>query len=233
MPKKMTIPGPEGEGIDESSSTVHDEPPRVGYDFLFDFKAMVAEMRAHERIVEVYSRTFDPVPGFTIETIEHGLGLVIPRRIRSFYEVTDGLEFEWSYRDDDGEVRTGGGAHLWGFSRVFDVWLDRIWKTPEDADVDEDFVWNLRGFDAFHRVETDEMVVLCVEEEYPTYDLFLHDPESSRSQLLELSFVDYFNRLLDTRGVHGWQAIYGEEDREAGDVAREVIEELFPDVELP
>lgn len=230
MPKKMTIPGPEGS--DEPSSAAADEPESVDFEFFFDFKAMVEDLREHERIVEVQARTFEPVPGFTIETIEHGLGIVIPQRIRSFYEVTDGLEFSWSYRDDDGEVRAGGGAHLWGFARVFDVWLDTLWKTPEDAEVDEDFVWNLRGFDAAHQWETDEIVVLCVEEEYPTYDLFLHDLETSRSQLLELSFVDYFDRLLATRGTLGWQAIFGEEDRRAGDAAVEVIEMLFPDTDL-
>lgn len=230
MAKKMTIPGPEA--AEESSSPSEEEPKHVDYDFLFDFKAMVSEMREHERIVDIHAQTFDPVPRFTIETIEHGLGIVIPRRIRSFYEVTDGLELEWTYRDDDGEVQIGGGAHLWGFTRVFDVWLDTLWKTPDDADIDEDFVWNLRGFDATHRAESEEMVVLCVEEEYPTYDLFLHDPETSRSQLLELSFVDYFERLLLTRGVHGWQAIYGEEDRRAGEVARELIEQLFGDAEI-
>lgn len=230
MSKKMTIPGPEGVGDPESGP--QDESPRVGYDFLFDFKAMLAQMRDHERIVEVHAQTFNPVPGFTIETIEHGLGIVIPGRIRSFYEVTDGLEFEWSYLDDDGEVQPGGGAHLWGFTQVFDVWLDTLWKTPEDADVDADFVWNLRGFDATHLADTDEMVVLCVEEEYPTYDLFLHDPETSQSQLLELSFVDYFDRLLDTRGTYGWQALFGEEDRRAGEAATELIEELFPDADI-
>lgn len=229
MPKKMTIPGPEAA---EESSSAQDEPEQVEFDFLFDFKAMVAEMRDDDRFVDVYAQTFDPVPKFTIETIEHGLGIVIPRRIRSFYEVTDGLEFEWSYRDEDGEVHPGGAAYLWGFARVFDVWLETLWKTPEDAEVDEDFVWNLRGFDGAHRAETDEMVVLCVEEEYPTYDLFLHDPESSRSQLLELNFVEYFARLLDTRAVHGWQAIYGEEDRRAGDAARDVMEQLFPDADI-
>jgi hypothetical protein len=226
----MTIPGPGG--FDDPSSAAQDEPAGVDFEFLFDFKAMVEELREHERIVDVEARTFEPVPGFTIETIEHGLGIVIPRRIWSFYEVTDGLEFHWTYRDDEGEERVGGGAHLWGFTRVFDVWLDTLWKSPQDAEVDEDFVWNLRGFDGAHQSDTDEMVVLCVEEEYPTYDLFLHDPQTSRSQLLELSFVDYFDRLLETRGTHGWQALFGEEDRRAGARARELIEMLFPDATL-
>lgn len=233
MPKKMTIPGPDGPG--ESIDLSHDkedEVDEIGFEFLFDFKAMIEEMRGHERIVEVHARTFDPVPGFTIETIEHGLGIIIPRRIRSFYEVTDGLEFRWTYVDDEGEERAGGGAHLWGFTRVFDVWLDTLWKTPAGDDIDEDFVWNLRGFDGLHLSDREEMVVLCVEEEYPTYDLFLHNPDTSRSELLELRFVDYLDRLLETRGVFGWQAMWGEEERDDGVRAREVIEDLFPDVDL-
>ena len=191
----MTIPGPDGPG--ESIDLSHDkedEVDEIGFEFLFDFKAMIEEMRGHERIVEVHARTFDPVPGFTIETIEHGLGIIIPRRIRSFYEVTDGLEFRWTYVDDEGEERAGGGAHLWGFTRVFDVWLDTLWKTPAGDDIDEDFVWNLRGFDGLHLSDREEMVVLCVEEEYPTYDLFLHDPEyeplgAARASLRRLSSI--------------------------------------------
>ncbi len=140
---KMVIPGP-GE---ESSEPDSEQRVLLNWDLLFDFHAMIGELKRTEGIVEVQARMHDPVPTFTIETIEHGLGIRVPKHIRSFYQITDGLEFCWSY-ERDGDVVPGGGAHLFDFATVFDNWLDTLWQSSDEQTRDEqDFLWTLRGFD--------------------------------------------------------------------------------------
>ena len=236
VPKKMVIPGPDGEegdGGNGEDPVEAEEEQHVDHDVLFDFHGMISDLKSHDRVTDVSMTTFSPVPDFTIETIEHGLGITIPKRVTSFYRITDGLEFSWNWLDDDGQPRPGGGSHLWGFTEVFDVWLETLWTAPEKADdVDEDFLWSLRGLDRIDDDETTEMTVLCVEEGYPSYDLFIHDPQTGESSLLALSFVDYFHKLLQTRGVYGWQHIFSEDEDHKGEEARKLIEDLFPDADL-
>jgi hypothetical protein len=224
----VVIPGP-GEDADAQQREL------INWDLLFDFHAMVETLEATDGIVEVRSKMHDPVPVFTIETIEHGLGIHLPARVKSFYQVTDGLEFAWSY-EKDGEVRPGGGAHLFDFATVFDNWLDSLWQTEADHDEDEqDFYWSLRGFDRGCAPQASHMVVMCVEEEYPTYDLFVHDLEDRSSHLLELTFREYFDRLLTSRGTFGWRALLTEDPACAShraDEFFEVVERFFPDADL-
>ena len=232
MANKMVIPGP-GE---EPNGAQHEKKRQLlNWDLLFDFRAMVAELEETEGIVDVHWRMHDPIPNFTIETIEHGLGVTVPHRVRSFYEVSDGLEFSWNYVID-GEKHAGGGAHLFDFATVFDNWLDSLWlgEVGQDAE-DEDFLWSLRGFDQHSHPDFSDMIVLCVEEEYPTYDLFLHDLDQRSSELLELSFREYFDFLLETRGVYGWQFLLSEHasaDDPRAEHFFEVVEHFFPDVDL-
>lgn len=203
------------------------------WDLLFDFHAMIGELRQTDGIVDVQATLHDPVPTFTIETIEHGLGIRVPRRIKSFYQITDGLEFSWSY-ERDGETVPGGGAHIFDFATVFDNWLDSLWQTdPEQSDEEQDFLWSLRGVDRRCGPQTSTMVVMCVEEEYPTYDLFLHDLDTGHSELLELTFREYFDCLLESRGTFGWRALLAE-DADGADAEDffEVMERFFPRVKL-
>jgi hypothetical protein len=223
----------------------------LNWDLLFDFHAMVETLKETDGIVNIRSKMHDPVPGFTIATIEHGLGIRIPTRIKSFYQVSDGLEFSWSYQKD-GEVHPGGGAHLFDFATVFDHWLESLWRSdtrhPEtnqqetnqqetnQPDEDElDFLWSLRGFDKRCDPQRSSMIVMCVEEEYPTYDLFVHDLDQRSSHLLELTFRDYFDHLLTSRGTFGWQALLTEDadfDHPMADEFFEVAERFFPDADL-
>lgn len=219
----------------------------LGLDLLFDLHAMVGELEQTEGIVNVTSTIHPPVPLFTIHTIEHGLGIRVPARIRSFYMLCDGLEFSWSY-EKDSEIIPGGGAHLFDFATVFDSWLDSLWLSEAGMSEEQcDFMWTLRGFDrtfnADSAVKTPgpdalderEMVVMCVEEEYPTYDLFVHDPKTRSSRLLDVSFREYFDCLLATRGTYGWQNLLLE-DREPRQGELEgfyqVAERFFPPSDL-
>lgn len=205
------------------------EPDGLGWDLLFDFHAMIAELEQTPGIVEVKSAVHPPVPIFTIETIEHGLGIRVPEHIRSFYMVCDGLEFSWSYEDDE-EVLPGGGAHLFDFATVFDSWLDSLWVVGGDLDEEtQDFLWTLRGFDRTYQSDwfqahddlkepvDEQMVVMCVEEEYPSYDLFMHDLSTGDSRLLNASFRDYFDCMLASRGIYGWQRLLFDEAEQQGD----------------
>lgn len=230
----MVIPGPD----DESGSVGTDSSETrelIGWDLLFELHAMAGELRQTDGIVDVHLRTHEPVPNFTIETIEHGLGTVIPARIKSFYMVTDGLEFSWNYVLD-GEKYPGGGAHLFDFATVFDTWLDLLWHGGEEhTDEQHDFFWSLRGFDRPRHTHDSDMVVMCVEEDYPTYDLFLHDVDTRESHLLELTFREYFDSLLACRATRGWRFVLSEDaDRDDARAQRffEITERFFPDVDL-
>lgn len=227
MSGKIII-GESGQGGQEG------EPVRgVDWDFVFDFRAMVDELGQLPQVAEVRWELHDPVPDFTIDTIEHGLGLVLPERVTSFFRVTDGLELDWWYTDDAGEKRYGGGCHVFDFATVFDSWLDTLWTSHAGDDAArEDFRWTLRGLDR-PGLSDDEMVVFCVEEEYPTFDLFWHDLRSGATQLLDITFQDYFACLLQTRGLVGWQRLLTEDDGDPaalGDV-RERLERFFPKVD--
>jgi hypothetical protein len=228
----MVIPGPNGEDADGPERS---KRKFLNWDLLFDFHAMVEELKATDGIVDVRSQMHDPVPNFTIETIEHGLGVVVPDHIKSFYRVSDGLEFSWSY-ERDGEVVRGGGAHLFDFATVFDKWLDTLWGGDEEATDDEqDFWWSLRGFDEQCHPDTREMVVLCVEEDYPTYDLFVHDLDERTSRLLDLSFREYFDLLLVSRGTYGWRDLLTEDvdpDDPRAEEFFEVADRFFPEADL-
>ncbi len=76
---------------------------------------------------------------------------------------------------------------------------------------------------------------MCVEEEYPTYDLFVHDLKTHTSRLLEVSFREYFDCLLASRGTYGWRAMLLE-DADADDERTaqflEVAQRFFPRDEL-
>lgn len=215
----------------------------LGWDLLFDFHAMIEELRATEGIVDVQATIHPPVPLFTINTIEHGLGIRVPPRIRSFYMVCDGLEFCWSY-EQDSQVIPGGGAHLFDFATVFDSWLDSLWLSEASMSAEQvDFMWTLRGFDrTFYdpalgasALAQREMVVMCVEEEYPTYDLFVHDPKTRTSRLLDASLREYFDCLLATRGTFGWQKLLLEDPEGEADNLSDFFqrtERFFPPSDL-
>lgn len=243
---------PESDGPPEPAAPVALQGNQaLGWDLLFDFHAMIGELEATEGIVDVQAHIHPPVPLFTIHTIEHGLGIRVPQRIRSLYLVCDGLEFSWSY-EQDSQVIPGGGAHLFDFATVFDSWLDSLWVSADALSEEQcDFLWTLRGFDrTFHAdsvqqsgAQSDaaalaerEMVVMCVEEEYPTYDLFVHDLQTQTSRLLDTSIREYFDCMFAARGTYGWQQLLLENDappKEADPSEFDrVVERFFPASDL-
>ncbi|MFP4597945.1 MAG: hypothetical protein ACLFVJ_06825 [Persicimonas sp.] len=236
----MRIPGPDdpSEQPQRPEQLDADRREGVGWDLIFDLMAMIAELKSTDGIVEVDFQIYDPVPVFTIETIEHGLGVRVPERIKSFYRVTDGLDFSWSYTGPDGQIVPGGGARICDFATVFDNWLDVLWRAEARHDEDQhsedqqDFFWSLRGFDQYSAPDSDDMVVMCVEEEYPTYDLFVHDLASRESRLLDLSFGEYFECLIASRGTHGWRIPLTEgADTDAPEFS-DLAERFFPDTDF-
>ncbi|QDG51749.1 hypothetical protein FIV42_13625 [Persicimonas caeni] len=233
MTDKMVIPGPGDDSPGSSEEQQEEQRELFNWDLLFDFHAMIGELRQTDGIVEVEATMHDPVPNFTIETIEHGLGILVPSRIKSFYQITDGLEFSWSY-EHDGQLLPGGGAHIFDFATVFDNWLDSLWHSlPEHSDEEQDFLWSLRGVDRDLGPESSKMVVMCVEEDYPTYDLFVHDLDSHTSELLELTFREYFDCLLTSRGTYGWRGLLTEDtDGDGAEAFFEVMDRFFPHAKL-
>lgn len=237
---KMVIPGPTGDGgeslqVDQNGEK--EDENVFDWDFVLNLREMVAELASNDSIVDLSYEIFDHAPAVTINSIEGGLGNKIPKRIKMFYEMTDGFELSWDYLED-GQKRPGGRCHLFAFTKVFDLWLDELWTLPVPEDVDEDFLWSLRGFDR-QAPGARDWIVMCAEEEYPTYDLFLYDEKETSFHLLQLSFQDYFKHLLETRGFWGWQYLFAEDTLEIDerrqrriDAFFERMEKLFRDVDL-
>lgn len=231
---KLHIPGPDDEGSARSESR-----ETLSWEFVLDFREMVRELERRDDVVDVEWQIGDPVPTFTVETIEHGLGTTIPRFVKRLYRLADGLHLEWSLLED-GERKPGGGIGLFDFATVFDSWLDELWTSDPELDPSErDLLWSLRGFDARPQPDGERMVAVCVEDvDYPTFDLFLHDLETRRSHLLELDFQDYLRRLLETRGTYGWVHHFADlaEDDPADCRRRQQFRRrmarLFPEVDL-
>jgi len=235
--KKLTIPGPDGEG-DETAEAGESEP--IDWEYPFDVREMAGRLADDDRIAGVECEVGSPVANFTVETMEHGLGTTVPRFVKRLYRVADGLHLAWEVDDGDG-TRPGGGADLFDFATVFDNWLDELWTDADGLDEREsDFLWSLRGFDASPEPGDDRMVVVCVEEtDYPTFDLFLHDLETHQSHLLGVDFHTYLTCLLETRGTYGWVHALADVDGQPPDYIerwrshfRGTVEELFTDVDL-
>lgn len=233
--KKLTIPGPDDEG--ESWSETND---KLGFEFLFEFQAMVRELEEMESVVDVEYELGDPVSNFTVETLEHGLGKTVPRFVKRLYSVADGIHLRWNLLED-GEIVPGGGIELFDFATVFDTWLEGLWTTDEALTAEEeDFLWTLRGFDGGVEPGGERMVAVCVEDvDYPTFDLFLHDATSHQSHLVSVDFRTYLQCLLDTRGTYGWVHALAESTGESPAWMRRWSEHFFrrmeahfPDVEL-
>jgi hypothetical protein len=233
---KLVIPNPDDAQEEAVARTRARDEGSLDWEYVYDFREMVRELEASDGIVDVEAHVSDPVATFTIETLEHGLGFEVPRRIKQFYLVADGLSLEWSI-ERDGDVVPGGGIELFDFATVFDSWLGELWPTDTDPD-DDGFLWSLRGLADLPDSGRDDMVVLCVEEEYPTYDLFLHDPEAQHSELMTLDFRRYLDVLLETRGTYGWHHLLSEAPlRNETQLQRvhhfyETMERHFPDVDL-
>lgn len=244
--KKLVIPDPNdgeggdgaGEGGDGGADT--QETERIGWEYAFELRAMVRELEEDDRIAEVDAEIGSPVANFTVETMEHGLGQTIPRFVKRLYHVADGVRIEWTLEDGD-EVRPGGGIHLYDFATVFDSWLHELWSgDPELDEETSEFLWSLRGFDGAPEPEGDRWTVVCVEEnDYPTFDLFIHDRTTHQSHLLSVDFETYLEMLLETRGTYGW--VHALADFEGAPPAyvqrwrrhfRETMHEVFPEVDL-
>lgn len=210
----------------------------VTIDWLWEMNEVVNSMYARDDI-DVHSyKTFDPVSLFVLEQVESSMGIVIPDQVRSFYEVTDGVELRWSWKDGD-ELRPGGEVRMHSFGTVFGSWLDTIWgNTVSDSDDTIDFTWELRGVEQQASWGADWMTVLHMPENLPISQLYFHDP-ASQTLLLDLDFLDYCEALIDTRGVYGWQFLATEADFEErpeigahASAALEVLGEVFPEVDL-
>lgn len=178
------------------------------------------------------------MPDIVKETVQSAAGMLAAPTIASLYDLTDGYELAWSYKQD-GEFVPGGTVHLYGFAEVFGSWLHKLWgEHPEDASAaEEDFTWELRALDSGDPADPHQ-VVMHTPEVLPTYNLYWHAP-SGTTYPLRIDFMEYLDRLTQTRGLHGWQYMVADVDPDRDPEARahivrctRLMRELFPAVDL-
>lgn len=233
---EVTDEGDDLEDLEEEESVPRAR--RVTQDWLWEMNAVVHAMYARDDIDVRFYNTYDPVSLFVLEQAETSMGMVIPDAIRSFYEVTDGMELQWSWRDGE-EWRPGGEVHMHSFGKVFGSWLDSLWGHSDSDSSDViDFTWELRGVEQQASWEADWTTVLHMPEDLPTYQLYIHDPRA-QTVMLDLDFLDYCEAIIDTRGVYGWQFLATEADfEEMPEIgahaanALEIMGKVFPDVDI-
>ena len=227
-----------------SAPDVADEEARIfGFEHVVRLREMAEALRKRRGIEQVHLELHDPVPQVVLEALEDGLGLRLPPQITSLYRQTDGFEFRWQWRDDEGQLRPGGAVRMVGFSTVFGNWLGTLWDEVEGVDPARlDFIWQLRGIDdtpGDSPPGTTPMTVMQMEEEAPSYRLYLHDLEGG-SYPLDLDLYGYVEAALETRGILGWQLLFCtgydlDEDPLGLGTPEQVYEQIdrfFPDVNL-
>lgn len=215
-------------------------PRKLNVNDLIDIKAVIREIDESNSLRLIKSEFFQPASDVVVTTIESGIGIAVPDNVLSFYQViSDGLEFEWNYKESDGTEQAGGGFHLYNFGRVFGTWVDEIWGVVPDgaSETEHDFSWELRPVEAPHKGGS-HYTVLHVPDFAPGYGLYYHDPNHS-SYRLDLDFASYFDCLLETRGFYGWQFLVSDVDFDQNPVAKqrarafhEVMPRLFPDTDF-
>lgn len=208
--------------------------PRVSTDWLWSMRTMVTRMKQRGKYNIVSEETFRPVPEIIRGTVESAAGMVVAPTIASLYEVSDGYELQWTGEDD-----LGGKIHLYGFAEVFGTWLHKLWgEHDEDAPSSEvDFTWEIRGFDAASD-DDPHQVVLHTADGLPSYNLYWHAPRGNTYRM-RVGFLEYLERLRETRGLHGWQYMVCDADLTKDEEARFHVARCtswmkahFPDVDL-
>lgn len=208
--------------------------PRVSEDWLWSMRTMVTRMKQRGKYEILNEETYRPVPEIVRGTVEAAAGMVVAPTIASLYQVSDGYDLQWTGAGD-----VSGHIHLYGFAEVFGSWLHKLWgEHDEDApEAEVDFSWEVRGFDAA-AADDPHQVVLHTAEGLPSYNLYWYAPRG-RSYRMRVGFLEYLDRLRETRGLRGWQYMVCDVDLSSDDEAREHIIRCtswmrahFPDVDL-
>lgn len=63
------------------------------------FQETVSHLRQHSMIVVENFNTFSPVSQSVIQTIEQSIGHSLPETLREFYNITNGLDLVWRFKD--------------------------------------------------------------------------------------------------------------------------------------
>lgn len=211
--------------------------PKVTDEWMWAMQGAVNRMQRNPKFKVENEDWFRPVPDIVKETVQSAAGMVAAPTIASLYELSDGFEMSWSF-DKDGEFVPGGRVHLYGFAEVFGTWLHKLWgEHPDDAaDPEVDFTWEIRAFDGA-ALDDPYQVVMHTPDVLPTYNLYWHAADG-RTYPLRLGFLEYLDRLTETRGLHGWQLMFAEvdaDDQDAFEKIREctrLMKSLFPEVDL-
>jgi hypothetical protein len=181
-------------------------------------------------VVDVHFEAGPPVPLVLLDTITGGLGIELPEPVESFYLTCDGFELRWHYLDEEGERHLGGDLVLFDFATTFDSWLGSLWGHFDEMSSEElDFIWELRGVDATPSTDDERMTVLHIEEDDPSYDLYVHDRERGTYRM-DLDFVTYVECAIESRGIPGWQLLFCPDYDLDEDPFETGIRERFPEL---
>lgn len=223
---------------DEPAVVEDDGIERVDFDFIEQLMQTINELQLHPRVEGVDFELGPPVPPFALETMTHGLGMELPPVLRSLYEVVDGVQVTWSWRDDAGELVPGGQINICDFSTMFGTWFDVLWEHREDmSEAQLDALWSLRGFEDISAPSGRRQLagVALDAERTREPELFFYERGLPMTRML-CGVVDYLYAMLAARGVYGWQLLLSEYDFAAdpwgvgrGERFFEVMGTLFPE----
>lgn len=180
------------------------------FDLIEAFLDVAEQVSSHPATVQTSRECARPAPEFSIQTVEDGLGDLLPQDFKSFYRLCDGLELAWSWQQA-GEVSFGGEIRLVGISTVFGHWFDELWiERDEMTDEERDFVWTTRGFDMPRHPDA-VWTVVSFDESHDSFTLWAHRPGEAFLPL-ELGLIDYLYCAIEARGAAGWQLLFTDYD---------------------
>lgn len=152
------------------------------------FEAMVAELKQNKKVGEVKATIKPPATDAQLALAAKTLGRPLEAEIAAFYREMNGFDLEWKNLDGEGD----GHIHLLPVQEVFGSWKDSIWfeGSPEFDRLHPFDFFIAEACAAFDRSESPLQVHFhyCGEERAPTL----------------LSFTEYLERLLISRGYFYW-----------------------------
>lgn len=163
-----------------------------------------------EIVLNPSTKLSPPCRNNTFDIIEDSMGVHFDEEIKSFYSATNGLIIVWGYSDT-----TTGEVHIVPIMDTMleeydDFWKSEMKKSKSLGDPKfQAFIQNLYSLDIYETTTQGTLrVVMEIDkntEKAPK--LWLWHLAGERFPL-SLSFKEYIQKLIETRGYFGWQYFF-------------------------
>lgn len=168
------------------------------------------------------------------DEIETHLGYPLADYFRDYFFASEAIALHWDY-ELDGEEENGGEFRLSNLFNVFTSDDSKLW-IDEMSEQEKEFYRKLRPFDDHPYMGDGTMGVFKLEPGVASPEIWFYNV-SNKSYKMDLTYNEYVECLIDTRGFFGWQYLFCDIDIRKhytdlpGELAKmlDVLPRLFPD----